>query len=217
MNARELLSKYPEIRLLDLLDAAGLESYLRERNLLGAKEGITSTEKPGEGNMNYTLRVSTTEGRSFILKQSRPWVEKYPQIPAPWDRSLREARFFELVKNHSKVAEGMPRLLDLDPIARVLALEDLGHSSDFTNLYSTDTALSLDDLDALCRWLSALHELPFEKQTRSSLVNRDMRELNQEHIFNFPLLKENGLDLDAITPGLKKEAARLIENRELVS
>ena len=40
------------------------------------------------------LRVQTAE-RSFILKQSRPWVEKYPAIPAPEERVLVEAAFYE--------------------------------------------------------------------------------------------------------------------------
>ncbi len=217
MNSEELLSKHPEVILLDTLDSAGLQTYLRKRGLLGNAEEISSAEKPGEGNMNYTLRISTTEGRSFILKQSRPWVEKYPQIPAPWDRAIREARFYDLVKAHPKVANGMPRLLDLDPILRVLAVEDLGHASDFTNIYSPKNPLINDDLAALCEWLSALHEIEFNEEARSSLVNRDMRELNHEHIFNFPLLKNNGLDLDGITPGLKKEAARLIDDQSFVA
>ena len=41
----------------------------------------------GEGNMNYTLRVRTN-GRSIILKQARPWVEKYPVIDAPDERAV---------------------------------------------------------------------------------------------------------------------------------
>src|SRR2546421_5684303 len=46
-----------------------------------------SAAPAGEGNMNYTLRIGTSE-RSFVMKQARPWVEKYPHIAAPWDRAL---------------------------------------------------------------------------------------------------------------------------------
>ena len=46
--------------------------------------------------MNCTLRVTTTR-RSFILKQARPWVEKYPQIAAPVERARVEAAFYAAV------------------------------------------------------------------------------------------------------------------------
>ncbi len=215
MNALEILRNHPEVVLLDRLDKKELAAYLRNRGLLETGESITGREKPGEGNMNFTLRVKASGG-SFILKQSRPWVEKYPQILAPWDRAIREARFFELVSKHPDISGGMPRLLDLDPVSRILAIEDLGESSDFTHLYNPENQFSEEDLSALCQWLSALHQIKFDRQSQSSLVNRDMRQLNHEHIFDFPLNKDNGLDLDAITPGLKEEAAKLIEDRKFV-
>ncbi len=213
----ELLQNHPEIILLDSLSDSELESYLRERNLLGRQQSITGKDKPGEGNMNLTWRVSTTKGRSLILKQSRPWVEKYPQIAAPWDRVLVEAKFYKLVASQPSIAEKMPRLLHLDSISRILALEDLGESSDLTSLYSVDEGLTHQDLTDLCQWLSALHGLQFDDKARSSLVNREMRDLNHEHIFHFPLQRDDGLDLDGITPGLKKEAEILINDRDFAT
>ncbi|MBK8314154.1 MAG: hypothetical protein IPL01_09085 [Acidobacteria bacterium] len=59
---------------------------------LNTDERVISAGKAGEGNMNYTLRVETSD-RSFILKQARPWVEKYPQVSAPWDRAIVEGSF----------------------------------------------------------------------------------------------------------------------------
>jgi 5-methylthioribose kinase len=47
---------------------------------------------------------------------------------------------------------------------------------------------------------------------RRRLENRNMRQLNHEHLYRFPLLANNGLDLDAITPGLKGCAEQLIKN-----
>jgi 5-methylthioribose kinase len=38
--------------------------------------------------MNCVLRIETA--RSFIIKQSRGYVEKYPQIAAPAERVLTE-------------------------------------------------------------------------------------------------------------------------------
>jgi 5-methylthioribose kinase len=39
-----------------------------------------------------------------------------------------------------------------------------------------------------------------------------MRRLNYTHLFDFPLQPGNGLDLDALTPGLQSEADRLCRN-----
>ena len=44
--------------------------------------------RAGAGNMNLALRVTTRDGRSLILKQGRPWVEKYAHIPAPFERTI---------------------------------------------------------------------------------------------------------------------------------
>ena len=47
--------------------------------------------RAGDGNMNCTLRASLG-GRTLILKQSRPYVAKYPSIPAPLDRAIERSR-----------------------------------------------------------------------------------------------------------------------------
>ena len=46
-----------------------------------------------------------------------------------------------------------------------------------------------------------------------SFKNRELRQLNQAHIFSIPLDLNNGLDLDSITPGLKKIAEELVKNK----
>ena len=38
-----------------------------------------SAVRAGDGNMNCTVRVTTGTG-TLIVKQSRPWVEKYPRF-----------------------------------------------------------------------------------------------------------------------------------------
>lgn len=215
MTREELKQAYPEITLLDAAARADLEAYLKRRSLIAGNETVIVASKPGEGNMNFVRRIRT-DRRSFIVKQSRPWVEKYPKIEAPWDRVIREARFYTLVKTIPDVAESMPVFLDLDPISRVMACEDLGESSDFTDLYG-ESLLTVEEVDALARWLSALHRQRFNDTERASLTNRDMRELNHEHIFHFPLLDNNGLDLDAITPGLAEQADELKKDSSYVT
>lgn len=199
--------------LLAVDDGEGMERYLSKRGWLHSGERIEDVTRAGEGNMNCTLRVRT-DRRSFIAKQSRPWVEKYPSIAAPEERVLTEAMFYRAVAPLAEVAARMPRLLDCDERNRVVLLEDLGETADFTFAYR-DGGGDLAPLHSLCRWLSALHGAPFDENTRSGLENRPMRELNHEHIFCLPLRADSGLDLDAITPGLAQRAHLLIEHAEL--
>ena len=148
--------------------------------------------------MNYTLRIRTNF-RTFILKQSRPYVEKYPQIPAPAGRAAIEGQFYELIQEVDKLRLLTPELTAMDPEAHVIMLEDLGESSDFTFLYHRGATLDPADLIALTGFLSTLHG---QFGQGGDLANREMRALNAEHIFDYPFRTDNGLDLDSITPGL---------------
>jgi len=192
---------------LDAGDLCSMANYLRGRNWIEIDEHISSASKAGEGNMNYTLRVQTTK-RSFIVKQARPWVEKYPHIPAPSDRALMEAQFYSAIQADEELARCMPRLIGSDPEARILILEDLGASPDFTSIYS-DASISSSELDSLTSFLTRLHSRFRDRNCAAGFENREMRKLNHEHIFEFPLRPENGLDLDAITPGLAAAARTL--------
>jgi len=157
--------------------------------------------------MNCTVRVSTSAG-SFIVKQSRPWVEKYPQFAAPWDRACREAEFYQLVVKRPSVASMMPGLLSFDAEARVLVLEDLGAASDCTGIYRGGS-FATGEIESLAKFLSALHGSFEDAAVSSTLANREMRELNHAHIFAIPLTQKNGLDLDSITSGLSDVAESL--------
>ena len=218
-----LLARYPEITLLDKNDLKSLKAYLLKNNWIQADETVVSAVSAGEGNMNYTLRVFVSSAgkielpssRSFILKQSRPWVEKYDHIPAPWDRIIQEARFYQIVAAAPAVASRMPGLLGLDPVSRVAVFEDLGVAEDFSALYR-EKHLTPSELGLLTDWLCKLHSLSFNDSEKQSLSNRDMRVLNHEHIFRFPLRKNNGLDLNAITPGLNDLAIELQSERPFV-
>lgn len=214
-NKEAFQQQHPDAYFLDAGDLAGLSSYLFKRGWLGQSETLRGAGKAGEGNMNYTLRVSTFE-RSFILKQARPWVEKYPHIAAPWERALIEGRFYEAVSTESQLAALMPKLLGLDTESHIIALEDLGEAQDFTALYRS-AELTDAQLDELADYLSRLHRLPSDADHKSVFVNRAMRALNHLHIFDFPLQLENGFDLDAITPGLSELARSLKLDEDYVS
>ena len=216
---QEFRRQLPDTFFLDPGNSKSLEDYLAATGRLAEGETLLGAEKAGEGNMNCTVRVRTSAG-SFILKQSRPWLEKYPQIAAPFDRALAEGRFYRLVASSAAVAGKMPRLLWTDDYARTVALEDLGTASDFFPLYAREISLSEQTLVELMAYLSALHGLaPADERARESLANYEMRALNHEHIFALPLRRENGLDLDAYTgtAGLAAAAASLKEDADYVA
>jgi 5-methylthioribose kinase len=204
----EFQRQHPGIYLLDCEKQETMLEFLKGRRWIAPSEGVLTAECAGEGNMNCTVRVRT-ETRSFILKQARPWVEKYPTIPAPWDRSVVEAQFYELVSTQPALRAQMPRFLAYDPECHLLMLEDLGAVHDFTFLYREET-LDFEELEALIRYLVQLHGDFCDSERKKDFANREMRTLNHYHMFVFPLLTENNIRLDAITPGLKDSANRLL-------
>ena len=214
MNRIELKRRFPAVFLLDEVGLQELTDYLRGIKVIGKYEAVERCEIPGAGNMNYTLRV-ITQVSSYILKQARPWVEKYPEISAPWDRVLSEAAFYEIARTDPKVSRGMPELLAVDRHLRTLVLEDLGEAKDATSIYS-GSSLSRPELGDLGSWLSSLHAINSHGRGSRSLRNRKMRLLNHEHMFDFPLRLDNGLDLDGITPGLRTCANQLGANSDYV-
>ena len=70
-----------------------VEKYLKkELNIFSSDEKILNIKVPGEGNMNVVLRIETSK-TSFILKQSRPYVNKYPDIKIANGTSLLRRNF----------------------------------------------------------------------------------------------------------------------------
>lgn len=206
MNPEAFRRAHPGVFFLDPAEPAALAQHLAGLGVLGRDERVTDVRRAGEGNMNCTLRVCT-DRRSVIVKQARPWVEKYPQFAAPRDRALREAEFYRLVRQVPEAARLMPALLVADPASRLLVLEDLGDAGDRTDLYHGGTLEPLE-LAALARYLAALHRVRSGSPT-PPLANREMRALNHAHIFDLPLRPGGGPDLEAITPGFAAVAEQL--------
>ncbi|MCB0669306.1 MAG: hypothetical protein KDC80_25960, partial [Saprospiraceae bacterium] len=194
--------QFPRAFFLDGKDMISLETYLNSRDRLSDKEKIIAASKPGEGNMNYVLRI-TTNHRSFIIKQARPWVEKYPQIPAPVERSVVESTFLQKAQEEKELSAFSPKILWSDPDNFILAMEDLGEATDYTFLYKKENKFGTSDLENATKYLKILHGLPIDRFPE----NAKMRKLNHEHIFDFPFQKKNGLDLDQTQKGLNAVAA----------
>lgn len=150
--------------------------------------------------MNVVLRI-ITDARSFILKQSRPYVQKYPQIEAPLNRIAVEKKFFQSVRDNA-VSVHIPKILGYDSAEHLLLLEDLGHCTDLISIYK-NRAISAKQLDRLIFILELVHR---KKVDSDFPENLEMRRLNHQHIFVFPFLEDNGFELDKVQPGLQKLA-----------
>lgn len=205
---------HPDLFFLDPEEPEVLERWLGESARLDDGERVVAVERAGEGNMNCTVRARTSL-RSLVVKQARPWVEKYPQFAAPRDRALREIEFYRMIASRPDLASRMPRLVHADPENRILVLEDLGKEGDYSDLYG-GRPLAAGEATALADWLGRLHQAFQGEGSAHDLCNREMRSLNSGHIFFIPLEEANGLDLEAITPGLAQPARRLKEDRTFV-
>jgi 5-methylthioribose kinase len=195
--------------MLELLaqNVDSVAAHLRKLDWISADEALLALEPAGAGNMNRTLRARLPK-RTLVLKQSVPFVAKYPSIPAPADRIAVEAAFYRATTKPPALSMRLPRVLGFDPDNRLLALEDLGESADFSDVYAhrSDAAQRTDitsgHMTALLYWIGMLHGLRIDARRLPELENREMRRLNHAHIFDIPLRTDNGIDLDATTPGL---------------
>ena len=197
---------------LENVTSSALQAYLQQAGWLPTGRTISQISVAGDGNMNFTRRVRLDDGSSFILKQSVPYVAKYPSIPAPVDRLLSEVAFYRATAESPTLSARLPRLMYVDHVLRLAAFEDLGASQDLSSIYA-GAPLTAADCAELLDWLSALHALPSsapaQNEQRSVLANHEMRALNHAHMFVIPLQTALAPDADAFTPGLAERAQGL--------
>jgi len=200
--------------ILNAKEPKELAAYLYQQKWLQDGETIVSVSKPGEGNMNCVLRIETAT-RSFIIKQSRGYVEKYPQVLAPANRVLTEGAFYKKIAIANKVQQIMPTLLGVDAVNNLIALEDLGNSNDYTVLYDLKEKIQEKELHQLVNYLNSLHQSFQKTVVDDELANTEMRALNYEHLFEYPFKVENGFDLDLVQTGLQAIAMPYKKDTEI--
>lgn len=206
---------YPDIIFLDPEQPHALEAYLKASSVIDAADTLRSVSKAGDGNMNCTVRALTAK-RSLIIKQSRPWVEKYPQFEAPWDRILREMDYFEITARSPELIQWHVEVLHAAPRHRLMVFQDAGEAGDYADIYQGGR-FDASTIDSLAAYLSRLHCHFHGERAVRSLKNLEMRALNHAHIFEIPLQKDNGLDLDTVLPGLAEVAPPLKEDPTFVA
>ena len=186
-----------------------LERYLKGQGWLESGESIENLSLAGSGNMNVVLRIRTGD-RSLILKQSRPYVQKYPDIPAPPERIGVEHAFYQAVSD-TGIGAYLPEILGFDPEEFTLVMQDLGETEDMSRIYNERR---FDDahLLTLIGILKKIHQADIPSDYPE---NRELRRLNHQHIFVLPFLKDNGFPLDELQAGLSALALPFKEDTRL--
>ncbi len=195
--------------MIDLSENSTVET-LSNLPIWNSGEKPNKSEIAGESNMNLVLRIATNH-RKVILKQSKPYVRKFPQIPAPINRIMVEKEFYTLMVSDPILASFSPKVYHFDPENYILLTEDLGKAIDFMEIYSKGFSLSESIIAQLAVYLNALHSL----KVSSFPENLEMKQLNHIHIFNFPFEEENAFDLDTVQPGLQALSLTYKRDKEL--
>lgn len=206
MNVRQRFEQEMPGKVFLDTDIQIMEAYFHEKGWLAAGDRLLKLEKPGEGNMNKVLRATTQSG-SFIVKQARPWVEKYPEYAAPVERLEVEATFFQIANGIPALSPYTPDILDFDAENHIMAVEDLGTGKGYTAIYEPGNLLTAAEVADLATYLSLLHAWKPAPGAPAFPRNLKLRkDLNHIHIFKFPFDSNNGLPLDDIQAGLGEAA-----------
>ena len=165
------------------LDEATLPDYLRRLGLVQPGERV-AVEPAGDGNINW-VRRARSGARSWIVKQARPALERFPEYRVTTDRILFEARWLEQVRPLD--AEGVcPGVVRFDPEARVLVLEDLGRAPRLDHLLARSPDAGTAAAGRLARFLGGVHAATTDPALPARFENDEMRRLHGEHIFVLP-------------------------------
>jgi 5-methylthioribose kinase len=98
--------------ILNANEPEELAAYLQQLKWLDEQETIVSLSKPRR---KYELCAACGDGYcSFIVKQSRGYVEKYPQVLAPCFARTYRRCFYQKIAVADTVQQIMPKLLGID-------------------------------------------------------------------------------------------------------
>jgi 5-methylthioribose kinase len=200
--------------ILKHTNPASLDVYLKENKWLLEAEQVKATSIPGSGNMNYVIRVHTAD-RSIILKQSVPYVEKYPQVEAPQERIHTEYLFYQYVAEMKTAKLYMPATIGFDSHNHILCMEDAGKMENAGIVYNNPSLLTESHIELLVDYLNDLHSFSANREKAPGFENSKMKTLNALHIFDFPFRENNGFNLDSVQPGLQNAALPYKQNSSL--
>jgi 5-methylthioribose kinase len=186
--------------------------YLRTQGLLRRGEEAF-LEPAGDGNINWVRRVRISPtGRSLVLKQARPALERFPEYQVTTERIVFESRYCEVAR--ASDPDGvLPKVLAFDERERVLILEDLGAAE------RLDQALrrgidARGAARALGEFLGRVHRATRDNpRLARDFSNEAMRRLHGDHIFFLPF-RENAFPL---SPRLRHRAEEVWKDPALTA
>ena len=192
------------------LDESSVSSYLQGLGWLAPGEGAV-VEPAGDGNINWVRRATAPDGRSCVLKQARPALERFPEYQVSTERIVFEARYLELTAPFDTTAV-RPAVLHSDPEQRVLVLEDLGDAErlDHALARGADVGAALRQIAA---FLGRVHAGTRDPELATRFQNGEMQRLHGDHIFHLPY-RENDFPL---SPALRARAEAVWRDAELVA
>ncbi len=164
-----------------------LLDYLVRAGVLADARGF-AVSPAGDGNINWVRRVRGPDGSSFVVKQARAALERFPEYKVGAVRIVFEARYFEVVRARLPAeASVLPRVICFDETERVLVMEDLGDAARLDALLGECRAEPAT-LEALGAFLASVHEATRAEaeSLARSFANDEMRALHGEHIFTLP-------------------------------
>lgn len=203
---------------IDSTSTESVREVLALCGILQEDEQISELSSAGEGNMNIALRanISGASGsRSIIVKQARPYVAKYRQIPAPIERVAFESAFYDFVEDDEVLAKRMPQRLTSNSDHFLLALEDLGPAADATSWYQATPSNIVGQVTELLDWLFVLHQTSRGKIDKHRFGNHELRALNHAHIFDLPFRDPAATDLGQFCVGLSEASLEVRSDQAL--
>jgi 5-methylthioribose kinase len=197
------------------LNEENLPDYLKSVGFLPQSQEIR-IESAGHGNINWVRRIRChPAGGSWVVKQARPALERFPEYRVSTERLVFEARYLETARafDATGVLVGVEFF---DPDSRVLILEDLVGCPRLTMILAegqTGLSQARDCARALGAFLGAVHAGTRDPVLTERFANQEMQRLHGNHIFVLPF-RDNAFPL---SPALAERARRLRDDRSLVA
>jgi 5-methylthioribose kinase len=191
------------------LDEHAVAGLLREAGVVRPGDRVV-VERAGDGNVNWVRRARVPErGASWIVKQARRALERFPEYRASTERIVFEERWFAIARTVD-VGGVCPVVVHFDEPRRVLVLEDLGDAErlDEALLRGADATAALA---AVARLLGAVHAATRDPALAARFLNTDMQTLHGEHVFRLPFAA-NDFPLE---PALRARAAGVWQDARL--
>ena len=187
-----------------------LPAYLAGLGLLSPGEPAL-VERAGDGNINWVRRVrSSARERSFVVKQARPALERFPEYRVSTHRIEVEALWYATVARFDR-DRVCPHVHHFDAQRMALVLEDLGGAEPL-DAWLARGADASHTAAVLGVFLGAVHAGTRDPALAIQFDNEEMRHLHGEHIFVLPF-RANDFPL---APAVRRRADALASERELV-